>query len=415
MLTLPSFALPAAPDRRFSTSVRVNGEGGDSLYRCIQSITVDEDIEAGSSFSIQLSACREDDGSYPYIGDDNLEFWNRVSIYAAFPAQTEVVIDGYISNVTISTDPDADSATVEILGVDASAEMNLVDKRKVWKGKSYEDIAREVIGQYKLKPVIAEVADSTASANVPPHPVAQRGTDLAFVRELARRKGYEFFVQGGSAYFRPAQLTGTPQKLIAVNFGNQTNCTRISIDADGTKPTEAEIQFIDPMTGEIPDPPVLEKESGLPALGARTLSQMRGAAGMPQARLAPRRLGCMTRAQAKDYAIGVLRRNAWCVTATGHLDGLRYGRVLRTRKLVTVKGVGASRNGVYYVRKVRHQLTARTYDMDFELVRNAVGTRGDEDFHGESPDAGFSVPALGPGADTDTVRVAEGGPRVMPA
>ena len=119
MLTLPSFALPAAPDRRFSTSVRVNGEGGDSLYRCIQSITVDEDIEAGSSFSIQLSACREDDGSYPYIGDDNLEFWNRVSIYAAFPAQTEVVIDGYISNVTISTDPDADSATVEILGVDA--------------------------------------------------------------------------------------------------------------------------------------------------------------------------------------------------------------------------------------------------------------------------------------------------------
>jgi phage protein D len=414
MLSLPGFALPAAPDRRFSALVRVNGEAGDSLYRCIQNVTVDEDIETGSSFSIQLSACREDDGSYPYIGDDNLEFWNRVTVYAAFPTQTEVVIDGYISNVTISTNPDAATATVDILGVDASAEMNLVDKRKVWKGKSYEDIAREVIGQYGLTAKIAEAADSAASANVPPHPVAQRSTDLAFLRELARRKGYEFFVQGANAYFRPPQLTGAPQKLIAVNFGEQTNCTRISIDADGTRPTEAEIAFIDPMTGETPEP-VVETESGLPALGARTLSKMRGAAGMPQARVVPRRLGCMTRAQAKDYATGVLRRNAWCVVATGHLDGLRYGRVLRTRKLVTVKGVGASRNGLYYVRKVRHQLTARTYDMDFELVRNALGTRGDEDFQGESPDAGFAVPALGPGADTDTVRVAEGGPRVMPA
>jgi hypothetical protein len=142
---------------------------------------------------------------------------------------------------------------------------------------------------------------------------------------------------------------------------------------------------------------------------------MRGTAGMPQTRLVPRRLGCMTEAQARDYATGVLRRNAWCVVARGHLNGLRYGRVLRTRKLVTVKGVGPSRNGNYYVRKVRHQLTARTYDMDFELVRNALGALGSESFAGEAPDAGLSLPALGPGADMDTVRVAEGGARVMPA
>lgn len=407
-------ALPAAPDRRFSAAVRVNGKAGDSLYHCIQSITVEEDLDVGSSFSIELSACRNDDGSYPYIDDDNLQFWHRVTVDASFPARTETVIDGYISNVRIATDPDTATATVEIIGVDASYEMNLHDKHKVWKGKSYEDIARAVIGDYDLLPVIAEPADSSASANVPPHPVAQRGTDLAFLRELARRKGYEFFVQGANAYFRPAQLTGTPQKLIAVNFGDQTNCTSISVDADGTVPTEAEIAFIDPMTGVAPKP-VEKTDSGLPALGARPLSKMRGAAHVPQARLMPRRLGCMTQAQAEDYAIGVLRRNAWCVVATGHLNGLRYGHVLRTRKLVTVKGLSDSHSGTYYVRKVRHHLTARTYDMNFELVRNALGTLGSENFRGESPDAGADVPALGPGADTDTVRVAESGARVMPA
>lgn len=402
-------ALPTAPDRRFSCAVRVNGETSDSLYQCIESIVVEEDLEAGSSFSIRLSACRNDDGSYPYIDDDNLQVWNRVTVYASFPAQTEVVIDGYVSHLNIATDPDAASATVEIRGVDASYEMNLEDKRKVWRGQSYEEIATAVIGEYQLHAVVAE-----ATAGATPHPVSQRGTDLAFLRELARRKGYEFFVQGGNAYFRPAQLTGTPQKLIAVNFGAQTNCTRFSVEADGTAPTEAEIAFVDPMSGETPEPVVIT-DSGLPALGSRALSEMRGAASLPQARLVPRRLGCMTQAQAEEYATGVLRRNAWWVIATGHLDGLRYGRVLRSRKLVTVKGVGPSYNGMYYVRKVRHQLTARTYDMDFELARNALGALGSEDFAGEVPDAGPAIPALGPGADTDTVRVAAGGARVMPA
>jgi hypothetical protein len=142
---------------------------------------------------------------------------------------------------------------------------------------------------------------------------------------------------------------------------------------------------------------------------------MRGAAGVPQARLVPRRLGCMTQAQAEDYATGVLRRSAWWVVATGHLNGLRYGHVLRSRKLVTVKGVGPSHNGTYYVRKVRHQLTERSYDMEFELVRNAVGKLGSEDFEGEHPDSVLSPPAAGPGADPDSVRVAESGARVMPA
>jgi phage protein D len=368
----------------------------------------------GSSFSIQLSACRNEDGTYPYVEDENLKVWNRVTIYAAFPKQTEVVMDGYISHFNLGTDQDSASVTVEIRGVDASYEMNLEDKRKVWKGKSYEDIAREIIESYQLEPVIATPADSSGSADVPPHPVAQRGSDLRLLRELARRKGYEFFVQGGNAYFRPAQLTGTPQKLIAVNFGDQTNCTGFSIEADGTAATEAEIAFIDPMTGATPAP-VVKTDSGLPALGAQALSSMRGGAGVPQARLVPRRLGCMTQAQAEDYATGLLRRNAWWVVATGHLNGLRYGHVLRSRKLVTVKGFGPSHNGTYYVRKVRHQLTARTYDMDFELVRNAVGKLGSEDFEGENPDSSLSPPAAGPGADPDTVQVAESGARVMPA
>jgi hypothetical protein len=403
-------ALPAAADRSFSAAVRINGEANDSLYKCIQQITVEEDLELGSSFSIRLSACRNDDGSWPYLEDENLQVWNRVTIYASFPQQTETVIDGYIAEVAVSSNAEEGNVTVEIQGVDAAYHMNLEEKTKIWLDKSFEDIAEEILTSYDFATEIAEPAGDAAAT--PPHAVAQRHTDHAFLRELARRKGYEFFLQGATGFFRPPMLDGTPQKLIAVNFGEETNCTQFRVAADGTAPTSAAIMFLDPMTGSVMES--RRDSSELTPLGTDTLDTLRGAVSVPQTLQIGRRLGCMDQARADDYATGLLRRNGWWVTATGSLNGLRYGRVLRSRKTVTIKGIGARYNGVYYVRKVRHDLTMRTYTMNFEAVRNAVGKLGTEDFEGEHPDA-LSPPAIGAGADTDTVRVAESGPRVLPA
>lgn len=402
-------AIPTASDRSFSCAVRVNGEASDSLLKCIQSVTVEEDLDVGSSCSIELQACRNEDGSWPYLEDANLQVWNRVTVYAAFPKQTEVVFDGYISNMSCRTSAEAANMVVEISGVDASYHMNQDEKTRIWRGKTYEDIAAEIFGEYEFKPVVAE---APAAATEPPLQVAQRSTDHRFLRELARRRGYEFYVLGANAYFRPADLTGAPQKLIAAHFGDQTNCNDLRFDSDGTAPTEAQVSYFDAMEGTAVH--AVETESSLPALGTQPLSGLRGEVGMPQARRIARGLGFHSNAQAADYAAGMLRRNGWWVTATGSLDGLRYGQVLRSRKLVTVKGAGPNFNGNYYVRKVRHQLGSRTYQMHFELARNALGTLGTEDYEGESPDA-MGPAAAGAGIDTDPIEVAASGARVLPA
>jgi phage protein D len=242
--------------------------------------------------------------------------------------------------------------------------------------------------------------------------VAQRATDHRFLRELARRRGYEFYVLGGNAYFRPPDLTTQPQKVIAVHFGEQTNCTNLHFESDGTAPTAAQLTYFDAMEGA--SATVSAQDSGLPALGTQPLAGLRGGVDMPQSRLVARRLGFHSAAQAAEYAAGMLRRHGWWITARGSLNGLRYGRVLRSRKLVTVKGAGPSYNGNYYVKRVQHRLTARTYEMQFELVRNALGRLGSEDFTGESPDA-MTPPALGPSIDSDPIEVADSGPRVLPA
>ena len=409
--------MPTPANRRFSAVVRVNGSENAELYRCIERITVNEDLEVGSSFSVTLTVCRNADGSWPHLDDDNLRPWNRVTIVAAFPDHSDVIIDAYISHVDVNTDRQQGMMTVEIRGVDASYRLNLEEKCVVWTSDrldgsepTYEAIARHIIESYRLRAVLPE---QTSGGSGPQPAVVQRGTDHRFLRELARRKGYEFYVRGGDAHFHPPTLTGTPQKVIAVNFGDETNCDRLRVNVDGTLPTQASMSRVDPMTGRAETVP--STGSGLPPLGTTELSALRGAVRVPQTRVVVRRQGAVSRAQMQDHVDGLLRRHAWWVNARGTLDGLRYGRVLRSRKLVTIKGLGRTYNGSYYVRKVTHTLGPRSYSMEFEASRNALGQQGSEPFAGENPAAAAVPVAVGPGADSDRVVVREDGPEVLPA
>lgn len=400
--------MPTASDRAFSCALLVNGAPATALLDCVQQVVVQEDLDVGSSCQIELQACRHEDGSWPYLEDEDLQVWNRITVLAAFPTQTETVFDGYIAHVATNTNGAAKSLTVSISGVDASYHMNQEDKTRIWRGQTYEDIARAIFSEYEFKPFVAEAP----APGAPELQVAQRGTDHRFLRELARRRGYEFYVLGANAYFRPADLSGTPQKVIAINFGEETNCDSLSFNTDGTAPTVAQVTYFDAREGVARTETATE--SGLPLLGTQALSAQRGAVQMPQARRIARGLGFNSAAQSAGYAAGMLRRGGWWISAHGSLNGLRYGRVLRSRKVVPVKGAGPNLNGHYYVRKVQHTLSARTYLMEFDLARNALGRLGSENFEGERPDG--SGPALSAGGvDADAIEVTSAGARVLPA
>jgi hypothetical protein len=62
------------------------------------------------------------------------------------------------------------------------------------------------------------------------------------------------------------------------------------------------------------------------------------------------------------------------VTGTGEVDTVRYGHVLRSRQLIGVRGVGASYDGVYAVRRVKHVLARGQYTQQFTLGREGRGS-----------------------------------------
>ena len=60
------------------------------------------------------------------------------------------------------------------------------------------------------------------------------------------------------------------------------------------------------------------------------------------------------------------------LTGSGSLDVVRYGRVLKPRRLVGVRGAGHAFNGLHYVSSVTHRIQRGEYKQDFSLVRNGL-------------------------------------------
>ena len=73
-------------------------------------------------------------------------------------------------------------------------------------------------------------------------------------------------------------------------------------------------------------------------------------------------------------AIGLAKaaKSADALTATGSLDVTRYGRPLKARRLVGVRGAGAAFDGLYYVKSVTHDIKRGQYRQNFTLVRNGL-------------------------------------------
>ena len=57
---------------------------------------------------------------------------------------------------------------------------------------------------------------------------------------------------------------------------------------------------------------------------------------------------------------------------SGSLDVVRYGRVLRARRLVGMRGAGLAFNGLWFVKSVTSRIQRGEFAQDFTLVRNAV-------------------------------------------
>jgi hypothetical protein len=76
--------------------------------------------------------------------------------------------------------------------------------------------------------------------------------------------------------------------------------------------------------------------------------------------------------QAVMQGVAEAARSSDAVTASGSLNVLRYGGILKSRRLVGVRGAGAAFDGLYYVSGVTHSIKRGEYKQQFQLARNGL-------------------------------------------
>jgi hypothetical protein len=76
--------------------------------------------------------------------------------------------------------------------------------------------------------------------------------------------------------------------------------------------------------------------------------------------------------QAAMIGIAKAAKTAEAVSVSGSLNVLRYGRILKARKTVGLRGAGPAFDGLYYVKRVSHTLKRGEYKQNFTLTRNGL-------------------------------------------
>jgi phage protein D len=223
------------------------------------------------------------------------------------------------------------------------------------------------------------VTDTAARHDDKISTIIQRETDMQFLKRLALRNGLECYIEGGIGFFRRPQVIADPQPVLAVHFGDDTNVSEFSLEVNALAPTHVTMFQVDRTNKTLLDETASEGRQ-------KALGGVRAAALLPPAITPGRVYVNMSAATGKtemDTLCQELFHQAeWFVTAQGEIDGNRYGYVLKPHGTVTIKGVGETHSGVYYVTHVTHNFSPKGYTQFFRAKRNAVMPTGTEDFTG---------------------------------
>lgn len=348
----------------------------DAFYADLLGLEVELDEDLAGQFRLRLALSRGKGGRWRHLDDGLLAVWQKVSIRAGFKGGVEELIEGYITHLRPAFG-DEDDCLLEVWGLDRSVLLDREEKLKSWPNKKDSDIAQEIFGDaaYKLS---AEVEDTRLTHDEVVSTILQRETDMRFLKRLAVRNGYECYVEGGVGYFRPPRLNDPPQPTLALHFGpDETNVVGFAVEVNALAPAELTMWQIDRMDKSLVD--VKVQNSRQKILGRDDATQLPVGGVSPGLTVVGQTVAT-GRAEMEALCQGLYHQAEWFVTGEGEVNANRYGHVLKPRLPVTIKGIGETYSGVYYVSHVTHRFTKSGYSQHFRVRRNGLMPAGTEPF-----------------------------------
>jgi len=297
----------------------------------------------------------------------------RVVIIVTFLGVPQVICDGVVTRQEMSPSNEPGQSTLTLTGEDLSVLLDVIEMKLPYPALPDAGKIAVILSKYAMFGIVPFVIPPLVdTVKIPTDGFeSQTGTDLSYIKGLASRCGYTFYIEPGPAplssiaYFGPDVRIPIPQPALSVNMDWATNVESLSFSLDGLSKKVTVITILDPITGKIPLPIPLPNIDVLkPPLGLRLTPPAKIIFSDDMSNLSPD--------EAAKRAFGLLREGADAISGNGSLSVPRYGSILRARLLVGVRGAGISYDGLYYVESVTHSLKRGEYKQNFTLSRDGL-------------------------------------------
>ena len=349
------------------------------LMESLKSVEVTHSDQDQSLFQINFQVGRagpSDLLDFALVNNPLLKPFNRVILMLTVNAMPRVLIDGIITHIQLSPSNQPGDSTLTVTGEDVSVMMDMEEKSAEHPAQDESVIALMLIArycQYGLIPMV--IPPMTLDIPLPIERIpTQQGTDLDYLRQIAKRCGYVFYIVPGpapftnTAYWGPPIRAGVPQRALSVGLGGETNVDSISFRNNALNANLMEGKIQDRLTNQsLPVQIFASLRMPLAAFPAWMFNQ-------PNVRRRQFRGSGLNFTQSFAQAQAAADASVDVVTAEGELDTMRYGDLLQARALVGLRGAGYSYDGLWYVQRVKHLIQKEKYMQSFTLCREGLGS-----------------------------------------
>lgn len=379
-------------------SLRMGGVTAGPVPRAVMealtdvSIRVASGVAAPSGFELKFATSKASEITRQLLPSGYFDPPRRVILAATLRGVTTVLMDGVITHQDVVPSDEAGKSVLSIKGEDLLRMLDVIDLSSFPFPATPAELRVMIMVAkyaplYKIVPLVLPsvlIDIPNPAQEIPP----QVGTDLAYIKQLADRVGYTFYLQPGpvmgtsTAYWGPKLRAAIPflprPTPLAIDSDGRSNVESLQFSFDGFKKT----QFI--VWIKIPSVPI---PLPIPVPDVTPLSPPLGKKNPLPLKISPLTgLSSYTPLQAAGIALARTADAANVISGSGSLDVLRYGEILNARTIVQVRGAGITYDGDYFVDSVTHTIKPGSYKQSFTLLRNRLIADGpDQGYDGRPP------------------------------
>lgn len=338
----------------------------DAIFGNAASVEVYECVGESTSFRLHYPLDISE-GDMPLLKEPALSAGAKIAVIAPVDEGLVCLVKGSVRGQQIHVEHGGEGSVLDVFGGDSTLAMDREDKAALWSDLTDSDAVSNILGQYGFT---TDVEDTAAGHFEDKHLLVQRDTDLAFIRQLAARNGYLFWVtcdattKVETAHFKRPPFDGETTAELVVNLSDPpANVGTLDVVWDIEAPASASVMQVDLSTRDSIDGSV--ESSPLAGLASQQFSAIGPT---------PRSLNLAVPVddtgdlQARGEA--ALIEAEMFIRARGQTTVHALGTVLRANTMVRIRGLGGRHSGKWFCHSVRHYVDAIEHRMEFELVRN---------------------------------------------